>query len=64
VSWGEHVHHGLWLAGRDARRGRLAPARRWCRRRARAPGDAVVDVGCGYGATSRLLAAERGAMTG
>lgn len=62
--WGEHVHHGLWLDPGDrapvdvATRGlaeyviglaRLPPAAR------------VVDVGCGYGATARLLAREHGA---
>ena len=60
--WGEHVHHGLWTRGtetpEDAARAlavRVADAARV------GDGDRVVDVGCGYGATSRLLAAERGA---
>src|SRR5215471_14155518 len=60
--WGEHVHHGLWLTGREdsgqATRqlvehiAGLAGIRR---------GDSVCDVGSGYGATARLLVAERGA---
>jgi tocopherol O-methyltransferase len=60
--WGEHVHHGLWTTGREtpeeAARAlalRVADAARVGR------GDRVVDVGCGYGATARLLAGERGA---
>jgi len=61
-AWGEHVHHGLWETGRESpveaveklteRVADLARIR---------PGDRVCDVGCGYGATARLLAARRGA---
>ena len=61
--WGEHLHHGLFSAGRrdpvEAATRRLAlhvAALAGVR-----PGDRVVDVGCGYGASSRLLAAELGA---
>ncbi len=60
--WGEHVHHGLWLSGRETpaqavvqlseRVARLAKIR---------PGENVCDVGCGYGATARLLAQRFGA---
>lgn len=60
--WGEHVHHGLWETGRETP---AQATRRLALRVADAAqvgrGDAVVDVGCGYGATARLLAAERGA---
>jgi tocopherol O-methyltransferase len=60
--WGEHVHHGLWLTG-DERPdvavrqlvNRVAEAARL------SPGMAVCDVGCGYGATARQLAAAWGA---
>jgi tocopherol O-methyltransferase len=56
--WGEHVHHGLWRPGD----GDPAALSRLVADRARvAPGDHVADVGCGYGATARLLARERGA---
>lgn len=60
--WGEHVHHGLWTTGRES------PAEAVLRlidlvaeRAAIAPGDRVCDVGCGYGGTSRVLAAKYGA---
>ena len=60
--WGEHVHHGLWTTRGDppwlAAR---ALAERVAAEARVSPGGAVVDVGCGYGATARLLARERGA---
>lgn len=61
--WGEHVHHGYWRTGRETpeeavralvdlviERGRLQR------------GMSVLDVGCGYGATSRILACEKEAL--
>lgn len=60
--WGEHLHHGLWLTGRET------PAEAACQLAERAiegarlhPGAAVCDVGCGYGGTARLLARAYGA---
>lgn len=55
--WGEHVHHGLWTTGRESADEavdvladlvgeRLAPA----------PGQHLVDIGCGYGATAQRFA--------
>ncbi len=60
--WGEHLHHGLWLTGDE-------PAEVAVRRLVEhvaaiagiVPGSRVCDLGCGYGATARLLAAEYGA---
>ena len=61
--WGEHVHHGLWekhsptpeLAVRNLVRtvARLAAIEH---------GTRVCDVGCGYGATARMLVQECGAV--
>lgn len=59
--WGEHVHHGLWTTGRetpgeavealvDAVGDRLNLM----------PGQACVDIGCGYGSTARRFAVTRG----
>ena len=59
--WGEHVHHGLWLRGDESREEAvlqmvdLVAAQAQIR-----PGSRVCDIGCGYGATARVLA-ERGA---
>ena len=57
--WGDHLHHGLWLAGTET----LAEAKRnlvievACLARIR-EGTRVCDVGCGYGGTSCMLADE------
>jgi tocopherol O-methyltransferase len=60
--WGEHVHHGLWQTGRESPlEAAAALSRHVAGRAAIRPGDWVCDVGCGYGATTRLLAAEYGA---
>ena len=60
--WGEHVHHGLWLPGAvtsDQAVRRLTEV--VADRSGIASGDRVCDVGCGYGATARLLARDYGA---
>jgi tocopherol O-methyltransferase len=59
--WGEHVHHGLWLTGRET----LAEARGQLQdfiadQATLTPGQRVCDIGCGYGSTARMLAEERG----
>jgi len=60
--WGEHVHHGVWRTGHEsdleaaenlvamvAKLGRTGPETEVC------------DVGCGYGATAKILAQRHGA---
>lgn len=55
--WGDDIHHGLWATGRErpdeAVRRLTELVADSARLRA---GDAVCDVGCGYGGTARLLA--------
>ena len=61
--WGEHVHHGLWLRRGEGRRAAAENLVALVAERAGVgPGDRVCDVGCGYGATARWLARERGAV--
>ena len=55
--WGDHVHHGYWVTGRES------PAKAvealidlLADRLDLMPGQQVCDIGCGYGATARHLA--------
>jgi tocopherol O-methyltransferase len=60
--WGEHVHHGLWLTGRESSEEAVAQlSRKVAERAAIGHASRVCDVGCGYGATARLLELEYGA---
>ncbi|MCW3041096.1 MAG: Methyltransferase type 11 [Solirubrobacterales bacterium] len=59
--WGEHVHHGLWSTGRESPAQATRAMIDLVAEAARLPPQArVIDVGCGYGGTSRVLAAEHG----
>jgi tocopherol O-methyltransferase len=60
--WGEHVHHGLWLRGDETRAEAVHQLAELVAREAQAgPGSRVMDIGCGYGATSQFLAEHFGA---
>ncbi len=60
--WGEHLHHGWWERGDETAEEAVRSMARLVAHRARiGSGDWVLDVGCGYGATARMLAAEYGA---
>jgi tocopherol O-methyltransferase len=59
--WGEHVHHGLWETGRETPAEAVeALVDTVGDRLGLMPGEACVDIGCGYGSTARQLAATRG----
>ncbi len=56
--WGEHVHHGYWRTGRETpEQAAEALIALVAGRLALAPGQRVVDIGCGYGASAAWLAA-------
>jgi tocopherol O-methyltransferase len=60
--WGEHVHHGLFVRGDETAEAAADALTRKVAEAARlGPGSRVCDVGCGYGATARWLAAYAGA---
>ena len=64
--WGEHVHHGLWTSGRESAAAAVeALADLVGDRLGASPGQHLVDIGCGYGATAARFAERRGvAVTG
>ncbi|HEX4085721.1 MAG TPA: methyltransferase domain-containing protein [Chthoniobacteraceae bacterium] len=60
--WGDHVHHGLWVRGGESHREATLQMVRHVAALGRiGPGARVCDIGCGYGATARMLAADFGA---
>jgi tocopherol O-methyltransferase len=59
--WGEHVHHGFWRTGRERPDEAVeALVAEVAARLELAPGQRVVDIGCGYGASAAWLAARHG----
>lgn len=64
--WGEHVHHGYWETGRETpEQATEALVALVAGRLALAPGQRLVDIGCGYGASAAWLAAQHDvAVTG
>ena len=57
--WGDHVHHGLWNNDAETLDEAVRNLARLVAEAAGiAPGERVCDIGCGYGATARLLATE------
>ena len=63
--WGEHVHHGLFVTGRESVEAATeALALRVLDAAAVGEGTRAVDVGCGYGGTAWLAAARGAVVTG
>lgn len=64
--WGEHVHHGLWRTGRETpEQATEALVALVAAGLDLSPGQALCDIGCGYGASADYLAARHGvAVTG
>lgn len=58
--WGEHIHHGFWHGRESVAEAQVNLTRELARRAQLAHGDRMLDVGCGLGGSSLLLAKEYG----
>lgn len=55
--WGEHLHHGYWITGNESIEQATTQLIELVAKKGQIDGKThVLDVGCGYGATSRYLA--------
>ena len=55
--WGDHVHHGYWVTGKESVEQAVeALVDLLAERLDLSPGQELADIGCGYGATARYLA--------
>jgi tocopherol O-methyltransferase len=62
--WGEHLHHGYWIRGDESKEQAQQQLIEHLARLAKIPhGATVLDVGCGFGASSMYLCKHFGATT-
>ena len=62
IIWGDHVHHGYWISGKEAADEAVLNLTHLIAKRAGiGAGKRVCDIGCGYGATARIFARNYGA---
>ncbi len=60
--WGEHIHHGYWIRGDESKETAQVQLIEHLAQAARIPrGAKILDVGCGFGASSIHLARKYGA---
>jgi cyclopropane fatty-acyl-phospholipid synthase-like methyltransferase len=60
--WGEHLHHGYWIRGDESKEtAQLQLIEHLARCANVQPGWEVLDIGCGFGASSLYLARQYGA---
>ena len=60
--WGEHIHHGIWITGKETQQQAVRKTIDLVAKKAEITTDSLVcDVGCGYGGTARVLVQEYGA---
>jgi tocopherol O-methyltransferase len=62
--WGEHLHHGYWIRGDESKELAQQQLIDHLARLAKIPhGATILDVGCGFGASSLYLCKQFGATT-
>ena len=55
--WGEHLHHGYWIRGDESKeKAQLQLIEHLARLASVKPGSDILDIGCGFGASSLYLA--------
>ena len=55
--WGEHLHHGYWITGQESKeQAQLQLIEHLAQLAQIKPGSAILDIGCGFGASSLYLA--------
>jgi tocopherol O-methyltransferase len=60
--WGEHLHHGYWIDGDESKEeAQVQLIERLARLADINPGSDVLDIGCGFGASSLYLSKQFGA---
>jgi tocopherol O-methyltransferase len=60
--WGEHLHHGYWIRGDESKEeAQLQLTEHLAQLANVKPGSDILDVGCGFGASSLYLAEHYGA---
>src|SRR5712664_2383132 len=64
--WGEHLHHGYWIRGNESKeKAQLQLIEHLAQLANVRPGSDILDIGCGFGATSLYLAEQfNAAVTG
>jgi len=60
--WGDHLHHGLWLTGKESPEKAVEQLVELIGEKANLQNDQTLcDIGCGYGGTAQLLTKKWGA---
>jgi tocopherol O-methyltransferase len=55
--WGEHLHHGYWIRGDESKeKAQIQLIEHLAQLAGIKPGSDILDIGCGFGATSLYLA--------
>lgn len=55
--WGEHLHHGYWIGGEESKeKGQVQLIEHLAQLANVKPGSQILDIGCGFGASSLYLA--------
>lgn len=64
--WGEHLHHGFWIRGDESKeKAQLQLIEHLAQAANIKPGSDILDIGCGFGASSLYLAERyRASVTG